>query len=101
MLQKYIALFGWGNLETWTDMRRYHYNKDLDPATGKAVYADFVPANGNLYLNNNSKPVYRSRPRYNSEYIYDIPSLVTVGATDINGVQVPDYHTRETWFSQP
>ncbi|MEQ1767662.1 MAG: SusD/RagB family nutrient-binding outer membrane lipoprotein, partial [Methylotenera sp.] len=25
MLQKYIALWGYGCLETWTDMRRYHY----------------------------------------------------------------------------
>jgi hypothetical protein len=101
MLQKYIALFGWGPLETWTDMRRYHYNKDLDPITGKSVYIGFIPANGSLYQNNNSKAVYRSRPRYNSEYIYDIPSLASVGATDLNGNQVADYHTKETWFSQP
>jgi len=65
--------------------------------TGKAVYADFVPANGNLYLNNNSKPVYRSRPRYNSEYIYDIPSLVTVGATISMGCRYP-ITIQETWF---
>ncbi|MFY7840788.1 MAG: SusD/RagB family nutrient-binding outer membrane lipoprotein, partial [Lacibacter sp.] len=25
MLQKYIALYGYGALETWVDMRRYHY----------------------------------------------------------------------------
>ena len=25
MLQKYIALWGWGYFETWVDMRRYHY----------------------------------------------------------------------------
>ncbi|MBS1566302.1 MAG: SusD/RagB family nutrient-binding outer membrane lipoprotein [Bacteroidetes bacterium] len=100
MLQKYIALFGWGPLETWVDMRRYHYNADLDANTGKAVYVNFVPANGNFYLNNGGQPVYRSRPRYNSEYIYDIPSLASVGATDLNGVQVPNYHTKKTWFSE-
>ncbi len=31
MMQKYIALYGWGCLETWVDMRRYHYT-DLDPS---------------------------------------------------------------------
>jgi hypothetical protein len=29
MLQKYIALYGFGFQETWADMRRYHYNKIL------------------------------------------------------------------------
>ena len=101
MLQKYIALFGWGPLQTWTDMRRYHYQKDLDAATGKAVYVGFIPANGSLYIGNGGQSVYRSRPRYNSEYIYDIPSLASVGATDLNGNQVANYHTKETWFSQP
>ena len=64
MLQKYIALYGYGFNETWTDMRRYHYT-DLDPQTGKSVYAGFtIPSPLNVY--NNGKPVYRARPRYNS-----------------------------------
>ncbi|MEJ7913971.1 MAG: SusD/RagB family nutrient-binding outer membrane lipoprotein, partial [Chitinophagaceae bacterium] len=33
MLQKYIALWGWGFIETWVDMRKYHYT-DPDEATG-------------------------------------------------------------------
>jgi hypothetical protein len=94
MLQKYIALYGYGFHETWTDMRRYHYNKDLDAITGKPVYAGFnLPATLTIY--NNGKPVYRSRPRYNSEYLYNIPALQTIGAL------ASDYHTKEQWFMQP
>ena len=94
MLQKYIALYGWGVNETWTDMRRYHYT-DLDPVTSKQVYADFTPPSG-IYLvsTNNGKLVYRCRPRYNSEYLYDIPELTRIGALNV------DYNTVECWFSQ-
>lgn len=99
MLQKYIALFGWGMQETWADMRRFHYT-DKDPQNSSLqVYAGFVPAGGNLYINNNGKYVYRVRPRYNSEYLYDIPSLKAVGAVDASGSQIVDYHTKESWFS--
>jgi hypothetical protein len=94
MLQKYIALYGWGMHETWVDIRRYHYT-DLDPATGKQVYSDFtLPTGTNLFINNNNKPVYRARPRYNSEYLYNIPELERIGALAL------DYHTVEQWFSQ-
>jgi hypothetical protein len=93
MLQKYIALYGIGMNETWTDLRRFHYT-DLDPATGKSVYAGFtIPAT--LTSLNNGKPVYRCRPRYNSEYLYNIPALQAIGAL------ASDYHTKEQWFSQP
>lgn len=95
MLQKYIALYGWGVQETWADMRRFHYNKDKDPATGLPVYAGFMPPATELYLNNNGKLVYRARPRYNSEYLYNIPELTRLGALAL------DYHTKEMWFSQP
>lgn len=93
MLQKYIALYGYGFNETWTDLRRFHYT-DIDPATGKQVYAGFtLPTT--LTIFNNGKPVYRARPRYNSEYLYNIPSLQSIGAL------ASDYHTKEHWFSQP
>ena len=102
MLQKYIALYGWGVQETWVDMRRYHYT-DSDPATGAQVYAGFTtPAGTSLFPNNGGKLVYRARMRYNSEYLYDIPSLMQIGAvSDMLGTQVLDYHTKPTWFSQP
>ncbi|MEI7736111.1 MAG: SusD/RagB family nutrient-binding outer membrane lipoprotein [Ferruginibacter sp.] len=99
MLQKYIALFGWGTHQTWADMRKYHYSKDLDPATGKSVYADFItpPTSPINYLisTNNGKLVYRCRPRFNSEYLYNIPELTRIGALN------SDYNTVECWFSQP
>jgi hypothetical protein len=100
MLQKYIALYGWGIHETWVDMRRYHY-VDNDPVTGKQVYSDFeLPTGANLFSNNNGKLVYVARPRYNSEFLYNIPSLKAVGILDGSGAQIPDYHTKECWFSK-
>ncbi|MEP6677354.1 MAG: SusD/RagB family nutrient-binding outer membrane lipoprotein [Ferruginibacter sp.] len=99
MLQKYIALYGWGTHQTWTDMRKFHYTQ-LDPATGKQVYTDFItpPTSPINYLisTNNGKLVYRCRPRFNSEYLYDIPELTRIGA-----YQNADYNTFECWFSMP
>ena len=75
-------------------MRRFHYT-DLDPATGKQVYADFaIPSGINLYVDNGSKPVYRVRPRFNSEYVWNLNELIRIGADK------PDFHTKESWFSQ-
>jgi hypothetical protein len=97
MLQKYIAMYGWGMHVTWADMRRYHYT-DLDPATSQQVYAGFVPPSGtNLFAQNLTKLVYRTRPRYNSEYLYNIPALTAIGAFPTNN----DYHTKQCWFSLP
>ncbi|HEY4108654.1 SusD/RagB family nutrient-binding outer membrane lipoprotein [Puia sp.] len=94
MLQKYIALYGWGVNETWTDMRRFHYI-DADPITGNQVYANFVlPSGSNMYATNGGQPVYRCKPRYNSEYLYDVPELTRIGALN------PNYNTYEMWFSQ-
>jgi hypothetical protein len=93
MLQKYIALWGWGFVETWVDMRRYHYT-DLDPDTNQPVYKNWtIPAG--LVAANNGKLANRIRPRYNSEYVWNRPELDRIGAT------APDYHTKEMWFSQP
>ncbi len=94
MLQKYIALYIWGSHQTWIDMRKFHY-VDIDPATSMQVYADFMPPSGvNLYFQNNGKLTYRMRPRYNSEYLYNVPELTRIGAYQNN-----DYNTFEMWFS--
>jgi hypothetical protein len=94
MLQKYIALFGHGFLETWVDLRRYHYT-DHEGASPNQVYADFAPpAPNELFANNNQKVIYRVRPRYNSEFLYNIDALTRIGALAL------DYHTKEQWFSQ-
>ncbi|MBP9739375.1 MAG: SusD/RagB family nutrient-binding outer membrane lipoprotein [Chitinophagaceae bacterium] len=93
MLQKYIALWGWGWVETWNDLRRYHYI-DMDGDTGDQVFKGFVlPAT--YFANNLNKPAYRFRPRYNSEYVWNLDQLRKLGADKL------DYHTYETWFSKP
>jgi hypothetical protein len=93
MEQKYIAQWGWGCLEQWMDLRRFHYT-DADPATGQQVFGGFViPVN--LYPDNAGKPVYRIRPRYNSEYVWNKESLNKIGAL------APTYHTEETWITKP
>ncbi|PJE47343.1 MAG: SusD/RagB family nutrient-binding outer membrane lipoprotein [Sediminibacterium sp.] len=95
MLQKYIALYGHGIQETWTDMRRFHYT-DVEAGQTTPIYADFVVPTGiNLFANNNGKLVYRARPRYNSEYLYNVSELTRIGAIEL------DYHTLEQWFSKP
>lgn len=95
MMQKYIALFGLGVLEAWTDMRRYHYT-DIDPATSQQVYLGFTPpAGSDLHPTNNGRYVYRVYPRYNSETVWNIQELVRIGADKT------DFHTKECWFSLP
>lgn len=84
MLQKYIALYGYGALETWTDMRKYRYNP--------AIYATIVTPT--LFAENSGKLPYRVRPRYNSEYIWNFAAIQSIGAN------APDYHTKEMWFMQ-
>jgi hypothetical protein len=75
-------------------MRKFHYT-DIDPATGKQVYADFTPPSGQYAVaTNNGKLVYRCKPRYNSEYLYNVPELTRIGAFE------QDYITKECWFSQ-
>jgi Starch-binding associating with outer membrane len=93
MLQKYIALYGYGFMEVWADLRRYHY-LDLEEGTARQVYTDFAPP-PTLFLNNNGKLIYRVRPRYNSEYRWNVEALLPLGGLAL------DYHTKEQWFSQP
>jgi hypothetical protein len=91
MIQKYVALWGWGHVETWNDLRRYHYG--VDTYEGKNVYETFtIPII--LFNDNNGKPAYRVRPRFNSEYVWNRQSLEKIGGLSA------DYHTKETWFSK-
>ena len=95
MLQKFIALYGYGFMETWADLRRFHY-LDFEAGTTRQVYTDFAPpALAELFANNNQKYIYRVRPRYNSEFLYNIDALTVIGALAL------DFHTKEQWFSQP
>lgn len=94
MSQKYIALWGWGHNELWMDMRRYHYT-DPDPDdAARQIYPGFTPPK-TLYADNGGKVVQRIRPRYNSEYVWNVPALKAIGA------DAPDYHTKPMWITQP
>lgn len=88
MLQKYIAMFAHGTLETWMDMRRYDYSS--------TVFTGFVvPSGGDLFPDNNGEPVQRMRPRFNSEYVWNILELQRIGAT------ASDYHVKNLWITEP
>jgi hypothetical protein len=88
MGQKYIAQWGWAGLETWCDLRKYHY----DPI----VFRTYYQLTGDeLYPGNAGKYAYRFRPRYNSEYAWNAKELQKWGGLNDN------YMTLETWFSLP
>jgi hypothetical protein len=88
MGQKYIAQWGWAGLETWCDLRKYHY----DPL----VFRTFYQLTGDeIYVENAGKYAYRFRPRYNSEYAWNAAELAKWGGLK------NDYMTLETWFSLP
>ncbi|GAB3203404.1 hypothetical protein ABID22_000844 [Pontibacter aydingkolensis] len=106
MLQKYVAQWAWGFVETWTDLRRYHYTgnesggsyDEIDNDASDNVFRGFIlPTDAGLqfYSTNGGKPAYRVRPRYNSEYVWNIEALRTIGGLETN------YHTKEMWFSSP
>ncbi|MEJ7557124.1 MAG: SusD/RagB family nutrient-binding outer membrane lipoprotein [Pedobacter sp.] len=88
MQQKYIAQWGWASLETWCDLRKYHYS----PTIFKTYYQLTA---GELSTNNSGKFAYRFRPRYNSEYVWNAEELAKWGGLDL------DYMTKELWFSLP
>jgi hypothetical protein len=93
MLQKYISLWAFGGLETWVDMRRYHY--DTTVYSRYTILPDPTYSTGTLFSDNNGKLAYRVRPRYNSEYVWNLDALIPLEGDK------PYYHTLETWFSKP
>jgi hypothetical protein len=96
MSQKYIAQWMWGHLELWMDMRRYHYT-DIDPASARQVYPGFSPPT-NFHPDNSGKVVYRIRPRFNSEYVWNRPGLDAI--KPVSGLAL-DYHTVPLWIVTP
>ena len=124
MMQKYVALFPW-SLDTWNDMRRYHYDLVLGtggvPVTGtswtnEVVYhkadadparvykgfflpaADVVDRRTKFATTNLGSPCYRLRPRYNSEYMWNLPSLKKL--LPIAG-DAENYQCSMPWFTTP
>jgi Starch-binding associating with outer membrane len=85
MTQKYIALWVHGTEEIWVDMRRFQYNPE--------VFPNFTLPTS-LFVDNNSRPAQRVRPRFNSEYVWNRASLERIGGNN------NDYHTYEMWFSK-
>jgi Starch-binding associating with outer membrane len=85
MVQKYLALWGWGFEEIWVDLRKHKYNPEVFPTWKIDVF----------YPDNLSKTAQRVRPRYNSEYLWNVEALKKVKGTDT------DYHTIDMWFSKP
>ncbi len=48
-----------------------------------------------FFVDNNGKPAQRYRPRFNSEYIWNVQGLKEIGADQA------DYHTKKMWFTEP
>lgn len=124
MMQKWVALYPWGGVEAWTDLRKYNYDikytgdyPSLDNGWTKTmvdqkwdtdpmkVYKGFylMPAQvqnrkGSYGIKNEGAPEYRLRPRYNSEYMWNLKSLETL--KPIPGT-ADNYHTSIPWFAYP
>ena len=86
MLQKFIALWSYGFIETWVDLRKFDYSPTV--FTSLTMPSPF-------YVDNAGKPMYRMRPRYNSEYIWNIDALTAIGGFN------PDYQTYKMWIQLP
>jgi len=126
MMQKWVALYPWGAIEAWTDLRKYHYDiaytgeypykgngwdddlyittkQDTDP---NKVYKGFylgssrgIEFRNSLFnVNNQGSPCYRIRPRYNSEYVWNLQKLADL--KPIPGT-APYYQCSIPWFAYP
>ncbi len=124
MMQKWVALYSWGGMEAWVDMRKYHYDIDYDgdyPTSGdgwdissidmkwdtddskvyKGLYlapAQVENRKSSYNTYNEGSPCYRVRPRYNSEYMWNLASLETL--VPISGT-ADNYHCSIPWFAYP
>ena len=86
MLQKFVSLWPYGMEEIWVDLRKYNYDAN--------IFVGYQPV-GSLYPDNAGKLVQRGRPRYNSEYLWNVGELQKIGAL------ATDYHTVPVWFTKP
>lgn len=124
MMQKWVALYPWGAPEAWVDMRKYHYDIsytggypsngngwvqalidqkwDSDPSkVYKGLYLGPAQVQGRksaYNVRNEGSPSYRLRPRYNSEYMWNLKSLETL--KPIPGT-ADNYQTSIPWFAYP
>lgn len=126
MMQKYVALWTWGGFETWVDLRKYHYDIDytgdypkkgngwdasrwithkVDTRSDKIYKGFYLGAARNIEFRNalfntynDGSPMYRIRPRYNSEYVWNIEKLDAL--KPISGM-ADNYHCSIPWFAYP
>lgn len=124
MMQRWVALYPWGAAEAWVDERKYHYDIDYSgdyPKKGngfdvtsvnqkwdtnpdkvyKGLYlapAQVLGRKGLYNELNQGSPCYRVRPRYNSEYMWNKPSLEAL--KPISGM-ADNYHCSIPWFAYP
>lgn len=92
MCQKYVHMWGWGFMHIWTDLRRYHYTDTYATESSQVFKGFTLPP---LAAESNGKPIHRVRPRYNSEYVWNMDALKLIGADKL------DYHTKVLWISVP
>ena len=130
MMQKYVALFPWGALETWVDQRKVWYDiaytgeypsngngwnntrvsqKHDDDAT-KVYKGYYFPSstvesrNNSLSTRNNGAPSFRVRGRFNSEFMWNksaLKKLRPIPAVDEDGADVLNYVCSPMWFQFP
>jgi hypothetical protein len=124
MMQKWVALYPWGALEAWVDMRKYHYDimytgeypssdngwtlntvtqkwDTDDTKVFKGLYlapAQVQGRRGTWNVFNEGSPCYRIRPRYNSEYMWNKPALASL--KPISGL-ADNYQCSIPWFAYP
>ncbi len=124
MMQKWVALYPWGAPEAWVDMRKYHYDieytgeypsngngwiqaildqkPDTDPTkVYKGLYmrpAEYQGRRVAYDVRNEGSPSYRLRPRYNSEYMWNLNQLEKL--RPIPGT-ADNYQTSIPWFAYP
>ncbi|MDR1370755.1 MAG: SusD/RagB family nutrient-binding outer membrane lipoprotein [Dysgonamonadaceae bacterium] len=126
MMQKWAALYTWGAFEAWVDLRKYHYDIDYTggyPSLNNGWTSDhlidhkaesrsdriykgfYLPAARDVEFRssvfnvlNEGSPMYRIRPRYNSEYVWNLSKLEAL--KPIPGT-ADNYHCSIPWFAYP
>jgi len=124
MMQKFIALFPWGAPEVWVDQRKYFYDIEYTgeyPTNGngwdkttlnmkkdddankvyKGLYllpAQVQGRKGSYNTDNDGSPCFRLRPRYNSEYMWNLNNLQAL--KPIAG-DAANYQCSIMWFCYP
>ena len=81
MGQKYLALWPWGAIETWSDLRKHNYDF--------SIYVNYHPIMNLMH----GDYAYRLRPRYYSEYSWNRAELEKWGAVET------DYGIKKVWFA--